>query len=135
MCYAFFSGLIFVYTHFACAAPCPDSIVGYAYMKERYIKKLSFFKFQFEMMINSLLSRMFSQRFSLFMIFSLIPFCKVGKERLCYFKPRLAQHSQYKRNRKIYCNGNNPILPFLHRPTEIMRTYTSLSISAQSSFS
>ena len=55
MRFIFFTGLMFIYTHFACAAPCPDNIEGLVYMKERYIKKLSFFKFQFEMVIYSLL--------------------------------------------------------------------------------
>jgi len=53
--FLFFAGLMFVYTHVACAAPCPDNIEGLIYMKERYIKKLSFLKFQFEMVIYSLL--------------------------------------------------------------------------------
>jgi len=53
--FGFFAGLMFVYTHLACAAPCPDNIEGFVYMKERYIKKSSFFKFQFEMVIYSLL--------------------------------------------------------------------------------
>lgn len=53
--FLFFAGLMFVYTHVACAAPCPDNIEGLIYMKERYIKKPSFFKFQFEMVIYSLL--------------------------------------------------------------------------------
>lgn len=53
--FLFFAGLMFVYTHVACAAPCPDNIEGLIYIKERYIKKLSFFKFQFEMIIYSLL--------------------------------------------------------------------------------
>ena len=51
----FFAGLMFVYTHLACAAPCPDNIEGVVYMKKRYIEKSSFFKFQFEMVIYSLL--------------------------------------------------------------------------------
>ena len=55
MRYAFFAGLMFVYTHVACAAPCPDNIEGFVYMKKRYITKSSFFKFQFEMIIYSLL--------------------------------------------------------------------------------
>ena len=53
--FLFFAGLMFVYTHVACAAPCPDNIEGLIYMKDRYIKKPSFFKFQFEMAIYSLL--------------------------------------------------------------------------------
>lgn len=53
--FLFFAGLMFVYTHVACAAPCPDNIEGLIYMKERYIKKPSFFKFQFEMVIYSVL--------------------------------------------------------------------------------
>lgn len=53
--YAFFAGLMFVYTHLACAAPCPDNIEGFLYMKEGYIKKSSFIRFQFEMIIYSLI--------------------------------------------------------------------------------
>jgi len=51
----FLAGLMFVYTHLASAAPCPDNIEGFVYMKERFFKKSSFLKFQFEMIIYSLI--------------------------------------------------------------------------------
>ncbi len=53
--FAFFAGLMFIYTHLACAAPCPDNIEGFVYLKERYMTRSSFFKFQLEMAIYSLL--------------------------------------------------------------------------------
>ncbi|MFO7953146.1 MAG: hypothetical protein R6U91_10155 [Bacillota bacterium] len=55
MRFLFFTGLMFVYTHMACAAPCPDNIEGLIYMKERYIDKSSFLKFNYEMVVYSLL--------------------------------------------------------------------------------
>lgn len=53
--FAFLAGLMFVYTHLASAAPCPDNIEGFVYMKERFFKKSTFLKFQFEMIIYSLI--------------------------------------------------------------------------------
>lgn len=53
--FAFLAGLMFVYTHLACAAPCPDNIEGFVYMKEHFFKKSAFLKFQFEMIIYSLI--------------------------------------------------------------------------------
>ena len=51
--FLFFTGLMFIYTHLACAAPCPDNIEGLIYLKERYINRTLFFKFHFEMIIYS----------------------------------------------------------------------------------
>ncbi|MFO8042040.1 MAG: hypothetical protein R6U25_02455 [Alkalispirochaeta sp.] len=45
----FFAGLAFVYTHFASAAPCPDNIEGFVYMREKYLQWSSFGRFQLEM--------------------------------------------------------------------------------------
>jgi len=53
--FAFLTGLMFVYTHLACAAPGPDNIEGFVYLKERFFKKSAFLKFQFEMIIYSLI--------------------------------------------------------------------------------
>lgn len=53
MRFAFFSGILFIFTHIACAAPCPDNIEGFVYMKKRYFKRSSFLKFQFEMILYS----------------------------------------------------------------------------------
>ena len=50
---AFVAGLAFVYIHVACAAPAPENIEGFVYLKDRFFKKSSFFKFQFEMIIYS----------------------------------------------------------------------------------
>ncbi len=49
--FLFFAGLMFIYTHLACAAPCSDNIEGLIYMKERYINRTLFLKFHFEMII------------------------------------------------------------------------------------
>ncbi len=53
--FVFLGGLFFVYTHLASAAPCLDNIEGLVYMKKRYLIKSSFWKFQFEMVVYSLL--------------------------------------------------------------------------------
>ncbi|MFO7929127.1 MAG: hypothetical protein R6U35_05630 [Candidatus Humimicrobiaceae bacterium] len=53
MRFLFFTGLMFIYTHLACAAPCSDNIEGLIYLKERYINKTLFLKFHFEMIIYS----------------------------------------------------------------------------------
>lgn len=55
MRFAFFSGIMFIFTHIACAAPCPDNIEGFIYMKSKYFSKSSFLKFQFEMILYSIL--------------------------------------------------------------------------------
>lgn len=54
MRFAFFIGTMFIFTHLACAAPCPDNIEGFVYIKNRYFSRPSFLKFQFEMIIYSL---------------------------------------------------------------------------------
>lgn len=53
--FLFFTGLMFIYTHLACAAPCSDNIEGFIYLKQKYINKTIFWKFQFEMFLYSLL--------------------------------------------------------------------------------
>ena len=53
--FTFFAGLMFVYSHIACAAPCPDNIEGLVYMKPRYFEKGAFLKYQLEMLIYSAL--------------------------------------------------------------------------------
>jgi hypothetical protein len=53
--FAFFTGIMFIFTHIACAAPCPDNIEGFVYMKNQYFKRSSFLKFQFEMILYSLM--------------------------------------------------------------------------------
>lgn len=53
--FVFLFGLMFIYTHLSCAAPCADNIEGFVYMKDRYFKKSTFIKFQFEMITYSLL--------------------------------------------------------------------------------
>ncbi len=51
----FFFGLTFIYTHIGSAAPCPDNIEGYVYMKKRYENRALFWRFQLEMTMYSLL--------------------------------------------------------------------------------
>jgi hypothetical protein len=51
--FLFFAGLMFFYTHLACAAPCSDNIEGLIYLKERYINRTLFLKFHFEMIVYS----------------------------------------------------------------------------------
>ncbi len=48
-------GLLFFYTHIACAAPCSDNIEGLVYMKARYFDTTAFFKYQLEMLMYSVL--------------------------------------------------------------------------------
>lgn len=52
---AFFSGLMFVYTHLAAVSPFMDNIEGLVYFKKSYLAKKSFVKFQAEMVLYSLL--------------------------------------------------------------------------------
>ncbi|SCZ05971.1 hypothetical protein [Alkaliphilus peptidifermentans] len=47
----FLAGLMFIYTHIGSAAPCPDNIEGFVYLKDKYFNITSFFKFQLEMII------------------------------------------------------------------------------------
>lgn len=53
--FLFFFGLMFIYTHLGSAAPCPDNIEGLVYMKKKYLSRLSFLKFQLEMLLYSLI--------------------------------------------------------------------------------
>lgn len=52
---AFFSGLMFIYTHLAAVSPFMDNIEGLVYFKERYLVRKFFLKFQVEMILYSLL--------------------------------------------------------------------------------
>jgi hypothetical protein len=52
---AFFSGLMFIYTHLAAVSPFLDNIEGWVYFKEEYLVKKFFLKFQVEMILYSLL--------------------------------------------------------------------------------
>ncbi len=52
---AYLFGMMFIYTHIASAAPCPDNIEGFVYLRRQYFKKSSFVKFQTEMALYSLL--------------------------------------------------------------------------------
>jgi hypothetical protein len=52
---AFFSSLMFVYTHFAAVSPFMDNIEGFVYFKKEYLVRKFFLKFQYEMVIYSLL--------------------------------------------------------------------------------
>jgi hypothetical protein len=51
----FFSSLMFVYTHLAAASPFIDNIEGFVYFKKDYLMKKYFLKFQFEMILYSIL--------------------------------------------------------------------------------
>ncbi len=51
----FFSSLMFVYTHLAAASPFIDNIEGFVYFKKEYLMKRYFLKFQFEMILYSIL--------------------------------------------------------------------------------
>ena len=53
--FAFLAGLMFVYTHIACAAPCADNIEGLVYLKARYFDTTAFVKYQLEMLTYSVL--------------------------------------------------------------------------------
>jgi hypothetical protein len=53
--FTFFTGLMFVFTHLSSASPSPDNIEGFVYLKNRFFKKSSFFKFQFEMILYSVI--------------------------------------------------------------------------------
>lgn len=54
--FAFITGLLFIYTHLACAAPCPDNIEGFVYLKEQFFSKSTFLRFQAEMLIYTLVA-------------------------------------------------------------------------------
>src|SRR6056297_2232348 len=53
--FAFFFGLMFIYTDFAGAVPFPHNIEGFVYMKSRYLQKKMIWKLYFEIIIYSLL--------------------------------------------------------------------------------
>lgn len=53
--FAFFGGLMFIFTHLSSASPCPDNVEGYVYLKERYFSKTAFIKFQGEMLLYSVM--------------------------------------------------------------------------------
>ena len=53
--FVFFAGLMFIYSHLAAASPFIDNIEGQVYFKAKYLVKEYFLKFQFEMIIYSLI--------------------------------------------------------------------------------
>jgi hypothetical protein len=53
--FAFLGGLMFVYTHVACAAPGPDNVEGFVYLKPHLFDRTSFLKFQLEMVTYAML--------------------------------------------------------------------------------
>lgn len=53
--FAFFGGLMFVYTHIAAVSPFIDNIEGFVYFKKKYLIKKYFLKFQMEMVIYCIL--------------------------------------------------------------------------------
>jgi len=53
--FAFFFGLMFVYTDFAGAVPFPHNIEGWVYMRAQYLRKDRLWKLYFEIIIYSLL--------------------------------------------------------------------------------
>jgi len=57
--FAFFFGLMFIYTDFAGAVPFPHNIEGFVYMKSRYLQKKMVWKLYFEIIIYSLLFAFF----------------------------------------------------------------------------
>ena len=63
----FFSGLMFVYTHFAAVSPFIDNIEGFVYFKNKYLRQKAFLKFQVEMILYSILfSVLLSSIYSIF---------------------------------------------------------------------
>jgi len=61
--FGFIFSLLFIYTHISSAAPCPDNVEGFIYLKDRYFSKKAFLKFQMEMVIYSLLASIFAAGF------------------------------------------------------------------------
>lgn len=53
--FVFFAGIMFIYSHLAAASPFIDNIEGQVYFKEHYLVKKYFLKFQFEMILYSLI--------------------------------------------------------------------------------
>jgi len=58
--FAFFFGLMLVYTDFAGAVPFPHNIEGWVYMRARYLRKNLLWKLYFEIVIYSLLFAVFA---------------------------------------------------------------------------
>ncbi len=52
---AFLFSLMFIYSHIASAAPCPDNIEGAVYLRPKFFNASSFMKFQFEMLLYCVL--------------------------------------------------------------------------------
>ncbi|MFP4006248.1 MAG: hypothetical protein ACLFUR_06020 [Candidatus Hadarchaeia archaeon] len=52
--FAFFAGLMFIYTDLASAAPFIN-IEGFVYLKKQYVQKEAFWKIELEMVIYSIL--------------------------------------------------------------------------------
>jgi hypothetical protein len=50
-----FGGLMFIYSHLAAVSPFIDNIEGQVYFKESYLVRKYFLKFQFEMVLYTLL--------------------------------------------------------------------------------
>jgi len=55
----FFCSLMFIYTHISAVSPFIDNIEGFVYFKKQYIKKNIIVKFQFEMVMYSILFSLF----------------------------------------------------------------------------
>ena len=53
--FALLGGLMFVYTHVASAAPGPDNVEGFVYLKPQLFERSSFLKFQLEMVTHATL--------------------------------------------------------------------------------
>ncbi|AOM84377.1 hypothetical protein [Salisediminibacterium beveridgei] len=51
----FFGGLMFIYTHLSSVSPFIDNIEGQVYFKKSYLRKDYFWKFQYEMLMYSVL--------------------------------------------------------------------------------
>ena len=53
--FLFFAGLMFIFTHFSSASPFMDNIEGQVYFKKEFLQRKSFWKFQLEMIMYSIL--------------------------------------------------------------------------------
>ncbi|MBT2582611.1 hypothetical protein [Planococcus sp. ISL-109] len=53
--FVFFASLMFIFTHFSSASPFMDNIEGQVYFKKEYLHRKSFWKFQLEMVMYSIL--------------------------------------------------------------------------------
>jgi len=58
--FAFFFGLMFIYTDFAGAVPFPHNIEGFVYMRSQYLKKDKTWKLYFEIVLYSMLFALFA---------------------------------------------------------------------------